>query len=79
MTAGMRTAGESRQFSRFIHGKRNEDILSLRLLRGLMRVRTRNWDEERLRIKCGDHRSMKPAAREFAKAGGLKWPQKPDQ
>lgn len=72
-------AGGSRQFSRFIHGKRNEDILSPRLLRGLMRVRTRSWDEERLRITCGDHRSMKPAAREFAEAGGLKWPQKPTQ
>lgn len=62
MMAGMRIAGESRQFSRFIHGKRDEDILSLRLLRGLMRVRTQSWDEERLRIKYGDHQSMKPAA-----------------
>lgn len=64
---------------RFIHGKRNGDILSLRLLRGLMRVRTRSWDEERLRIKNGDHWSIKPAAIEFAEASGLKWPQKPDE
>lgn len=60
-------------------GRGMKTILSLRLLRGLMRVRTRNRDEERLKIKCGDHRSMKPAAGEFAEAGDLKWAQKPDQ
>lgn len=44
-----------------------------------MRVGTRSWDEERLRIKHGGHRSIKPATIQLAEAGGLTWPQEPEE
>lgn len=63
---------------RFIHGTRDEDTLSFRLLRRLMKVRLRSWDQEGWRIVWGPS-EHKVCSNRVGEAGGLQWPQKPDK